>query len=80
MRVLDSVVHKALQYLEEGGFNGIIKGFDKLRATGIICGDGFIECSLTLQAIALDTRDEYLKQALLKFTIENFKEDLRKNA
>ena len=38
-RVLDNVVHKALQYLEEGEFNGIIKRVDKLQATGIIRGD-----------------------------------------
>jgi len=37
-----------------------------------------INYSLVLQAIALATRDEYLKQALLKFTMENFREDLRK--
>jgi hypothetical protein len=49
------VVHKALQYLEEGEFNGIIKRVDKLRATGIIRGDRFIDYSLTLQAITLDT-------------------------
>jgi len=33
---------------------------------------------LVLQAIALATRDEYLKQALLRFTVENFREDLRR--
>lgn len=37
-----------------------------------------IDYSLILQAIALATRDEYLKQALLKFTVENFREDLAK--
>jgi len=38
-RVLYNVVYKALQYLEEGEFNGIIKRVDKLQATGIIRGD-----------------------------------------
>jgi hypothetical protein len=50
----------------------------RLRVIGIIRGDGSINYSLVLQAIALATRDEYLKQALLKFTMENFREDLRK--
>jgi len=76
--VPDNVVYKALQYLEEAEFNEIVKGIDRLRAIGIIRGDGSIDYSLILQAIALATRDEYLKQALLKFTVENFREDLRK--
>ncbi len=59
-------------------FNEIVQGVDRLRAIGIIHGDGNIDYSLRLQAIALATRDEYLKQALLKFTAENFREDLRK--
>ncbi len=77
-RVPDNVVYRALQHLEESEFNEIVKGLDRLRAIGIIRGDGSIDYSLILQAIALATRDEYLKQALLKFTVENFREDLRK--
>jgi intergrase/recombinase len=77
-RVPDEVVYKALQYLEEREFNEIVQGVDRLRAVGIVREDGSIDYSLVLQAIALATRDEYLKQALLKFTVENFREDLRK--
>jgi hypothetical protein len=76
--VPDNVVYRALQYLEEQEFNEIVQGIDRLRAIGVIRGDGSIDYSLVLQAIALATRDEYLKQALLKFTVENFREDLRK--
>jgi len=76
--VPDNVVYRALQYLEESEFNEIVQGIDRLRAIGVIRGDGSIDYSLILQAIALATRDEYLKQALLKFTVENFREDLRK--
>jgi len=74
----DNIVYKALQYLEEGEFNEIVQGIDRLRAIGVIRRDGSIDYSLILQAIALATRDEYLKQALLRFTVENFREDLRK--
>jgi intergrase/recombinase len=77
-RIPDEVVYKALQFLEEGEFNEIVRGIDRLRAVGIIRGDGSIDYSLILQAVALASRDEYLKQALLKFTVENFREDLRK--
>jgi hypothetical protein len=76
--VPDSVVYKALRYIEEGEFNEIVKGIDRLRAIGIIRGDNSIDYSLVLHATALATREEYLKQALLKFTVESFREDLRK--
>jgi len=77
-RVPDEVVYRALQHLEESEFNEIVKGVDRLRAVGIIREDGSIDYSLILQAIVLAARDEYLKQALLRFTVENFREDLRK--
>jgi len=60
-----SVVYKAFQHLEEQEFNEIVQGVDRLRAIGIIRGDGGIDYSLILQAIALATRDEYLKRASL---------------
>jgi len=77
-RIPDKVVEEALRYLNEGKFYEIVQGVDRLKAVGVIRGDGMIDYSLILQAIALATRDEYLKQALLKFTVENFREDLRK--
>jgi hypothetical protein len=77
-RIPDEVVEKALRYLDEREFYEIVQGVDRLRAVGIIREDGSVDYSLILQAIALATRDEYLKQALLKFTIENFREDLKR--
>ena len=77
-RIPDNVVYRALQHLEEGEFNEVVKGVDRPRAMGIIREDDSIDYSLILQAVALASRDEYLKQALLKFTVENFREDLRK--
>jgi len=76
--VPDNLIYKTLQYLDEREFNEIVQGLNRLRAIGIIREDGTIDYSLILQSIALATRDEYLKQALLSFTIENFREDLRK--
>jgi intergrase/recombinase len=73
-----NVVYRALQYLEEQEFNEIVQGIDRLRAVGITRGDSNVDYFLILQAIALATRDEYLKQALSKFTVESFRGDLRK--
>jgi intergrase/recombinase len=77
-RVPDDVIRKALHYLDESEFNQIVQGFDRLRAVGIVRDDGSIDYSLILQAVALASKDEYLKQAILRFTVEYFREDLRR--
>ncbi|WP_237697049.1 integrase [Desulfurococcus amylolyticus] len=77
-RIPDEVVSKALQHLTEAEFKEIVQGVDRLRALGIVRSDGSVDYSLILQAIALAHRDEYLKHALLKFVVENFREDLKK--
>jgi hypothetical protein len=77
-RVPDNIVYRALQHIEESEFNEIVEGLNRLRAIGIIRGDRSMDYSLILQAIALATRDEHLKHTLLRFTAENFREDLEK--
>jgi len=77
-RVPDEVVSRALRYLEEEEFNEVVRGVDRLRATGLVREDGSIDYPLILQAVALATHDEYLKQAILRFCVENFREDLKK--
>jgi len=77
-RVPDEVVSKALHYLSEAEFNEAVSGVDRLRALGIVRADGSIDYPLILQAVALASRDEYLKQAILRFAVENFREDLRR--
>ena len=77
-KVPDEVVSRALRHLEEGEFREVVKGVDRLRAVGAVREDGSIDYPLILQAIALATGDEYLKQAILRFCVENFREDLKK--
>jgi hypothetical protein len=72
------VISKALQYLDEKEFNEIVTGIDRLKAVGIIREDESIDYSLILQTLALASKDEYLKQAILRFTVENFREDFRR--
>jgi hypothetical protein len=55
-----------------------VQGEERLRAVGIVRKDGSIDYGLALQLIALASGDKYLKQAILRFAVEHFKEDLRK--
>jgi intergrase/recombinase len=77
-RIPDEVVSKALRYIDEKDFNEIVGGLERLRALGIIRSDGSVDYSLALQVLAMASRDEYVKQAILRFTVENFREDLKK--
>jgi intergrase/recombinase len=77
-RVPDEVVSKALQCIDEKEFNEIVGGLDRLRAIGVLREDGSVDYSLVLQAVALASRDEYLKQAVLRFAVEHFREDLKR--
>jgi len=77
-KIPDDVIFKALQYLDEKEFNEIVTGIDRLRIVGIIREDGSINYSLILQAVAPASKDEYLKQAISRFTVENIREDLKK--
>jgi DNA-binding transcriptional ArsR family regulator len=77
-RIPDEVVRRALQNLGEEEFKQIVQGEERLRAVGIVRKDGSIDYGLALQLIALASGDEYLKQAILRFTVEHFREDLRK--
>jgi len=77
-KVPDDVVSRALQYLDEEDFNEVVGGVERLRALGVIRSDGSVDYSLALQILAMASRDEYVKQAILRFAVENFREDLKK--
>jgi intergrase/recombinase len=77
-RVPDEVLARALDHLSEAEFSEAVSGVDRLRALGIVRADGSIDYPLILQAVALASRDEYLKQAILRFAVQNFREDLKK--
>jgi hypothetical protein len=74
----DEVILKALQHIDEKEFSEIVGSFERLKVAGILKDDGSIDYSAILQALALATRDEYLKQAILRFAVEHFREDLKK--
>jgi hypothetical protein len=71
------VVEGALRSLEESGFDEIAQGIERLRTIGIIRGDYSIDYPNTT-GYCTSSRDEYLKEVLLRFAIENFREDFRK--
>ena len=72
-KIPDEVILKALQHIDEKEFSEIVGSFERLKVAGILKDDGSIDYSTILQALALATRDEYLKQAILSFAVEHFR-------
>jgi len=67
-----------LKLMTREEFESIVSAREKLRAPGILRDDGTIDYSLALEILAIARDDEYLKNAILRFVVQNFREDLRK--
>jgi len=77
-KIPDEIIKRVIVYISKEEFESIVSDLDKLKTLGIIREDGAVDYGLALRILAIASRDEYLKQALLRFVVENFKEDLRK--
>ncbi|MGC9077076.1 MAG: integrase, partial [Conexivisphaera sp.] len=76
--VPDGVVETCLRVLGEDEVREALSAPDRLRAMGVVREDGSIDYSLALEVMALASRDEYLKDAMLRFVAREFGEDLRR--
>lgn len=65
-------------YLTEDEFRSIVSEWDRLKVLGLVDEKGVVDYGLVLRILAIAARDEYLKNAILRFVVENFREDLRK--
>jgi len=77
-KVPPDVIKRALKFLTRSEFESIVSEWDKLKALGIIKENGVVDYGLVLRILAVAAKDEYLKNAILRFVVENFREDLRK--
>jgi len=77
-RIPEDVVKRALRFLTRSEFESIVGEWDILKVFGLIRRDGTPSYELISRILALAARDEYLKELILRFVSENFKEDLRK--
>ena len=71
-------VRPLLKLLTREEFERLVSAKDRLRALGIVRDDGTIDYSLALEILAIAKDDEYLKNALLRFAIQEFREDLKR--
>ncbi|RLE63480.1 MAG: integrase [Thermoprotei archaeon] len=77
-RVPSVIIKKALRLMSKQDFESIVSDWDRLKALGVISDKGVVDYGLALKILALASRDEYLKNAILKFVVQEFRDDLRK--
>jgi len=71
-------VKPLLKLLTREEFERLVSARDRLRSLGILRDDGAIDYSLALEVLAVTKDDEYLKNAVLRFVVQEFRDDLRK--
>jgi len=74
----DGKLLRVLQLLTPQEFESVLGVAKRLATAGILREDGTVDYATALEVLALASRDEYLKQAILRFVVQNFREDLRR--
>jgi len=77
-RIPEDVARRALHHLTRSEFESIVSDWDRLRALGLVKEDGAVDYGLVLKILAVASRDEYLKNAILQFVVQEFRDDLRR--
>ncbi len=67
-----------LKLLTQTEFESLVSAKNRLRSLGIMRDDGTVDYSLVLEILSIARSDEYLKNAVLRFVVQEFKEDIRK--
>lgn len=78
VRLTDDNLKRILEALEPEEFEKIAGTEEKLRALGVLDNNGAIDYAIVLEILGVAARDPYLRQLILRFTVENFREDLRR--
>lgn len=77
-KVDDDKLRALLSLITQREFETFISARDRLRALGILREDGTVDYGLALEILAVARDDEYLKNAILRFVMQEFREDLKK--
>ena len=77
-RVDDGKLKALLSLITEQEFREVLGARRALEALGVVRPDGTINYSVAVEILRLAANDEYLKHLILRFVVDNYREDLRK--
>ena len=77
-RVDDDKLRALLSLITQREFENLVSARDRLRALGVLREDGTVDYGLALEVLAVARSDEYLKNAILRFVVREFREDLKR--
>ena len=67
-----------LKFLWEKEFQEVLGSRKLLEALGVVRSDGTINYPVVMEILRLASSDEYLKQRIIKFVVDNFREEVKK--
>ncbi|MEM1687286.1 MAG: hypothetical protein QXR24_04395 [Thermosphaera sp.] len=67
-----------LKLLTQTEFESLVSAKNRLRSLGIMRDDGTVDYSSVLEILSIARSGEYLKNAVLRFVVQEFREDIRK--
>jgi len=76
-RLDDERLKLLLTMITEEEFRRVLEARKVLEAAGLV-RDGYIDYPLALEVVKLILRDEYLKNLVLRYVVDTYREDLRK--
>ncbi|MEM4846850.1 MAG: integrase [Thermosphaera sp.] len=76
-RLDDERLKMLLATITEDEFRRVLEARKVLETAGLV-RDGYIDYTLALEVVKLILRDEYLKNLVLRYVVDTYREDLRK--
>ena len=77
-RIDNTKLKLLLNFLSEQEFRDILSSKRILEALNILRTDGTVNYPVVMEILKKATEDEYLKQLIIKFVVDNFREDVKK--
>ncbi|MEM0285023.1 MAG: integrase [Sulfolobales archaeon] len=74
----DEKLVKLLSLVTQREFEEVLGAYRRLKVAGVIRDDGTVDYSAALEVLRAASYDEYLKQLVIRFVVENFREDVKK--
>ena len=78
VKVDDNKLRILLDFITSQEFQEVLSSRKLLEGIGVVRKDGTINYSIVMEILKLASNDEYLKQRIIRFVVDNFREEVKK--